>query len=80
MRDDSKKTARGRAEAHFEKKQKTAREGRQAMAEYQAAAKALDEKTARLRALRLAKEKAEEQAPARKPAPRKRKPAARKPK
>jgi len=51
--------ARGRAEASFQKKQEQAREGEKAMMEYEAAARAVLKKTARLRALRLAKEAAE---------------------
>jgi hypothetical protein len=46
----------------FEKAQKQAREGEQAMAEYQAAGRAADTKIARLRALRLAKEAADREA------------------
>ena len=49
--------ARRRAEAAFKKEQQ-AREGRQAMAEYQARLDAMREKTARLRALRLARDAA----------------------
>jgi len=47
--------ARTRAEAAFRKEQK-AREGAIAWAEYEAQARATQEKTARLRALRLANE------------------------
>ena len=47
--------ARARAEASF-KKEERAREGAKAMMEYEAEARATREKTARLRALRLAKE------------------------
>lgn len=50
--------ARARAEATF-KKEERAREGAKAMMEYQANAKAVGEKMARLRALRLAKEAAD---------------------
>jgi len=46
---------RARAEATF-KKEERAREGAKAMMEYQTNAKAVREKIARLRALRLAKE------------------------
>jgi hypothetical protein len=46
-----------RAEALFKKEQRV-REGQQAMAEYQAKLDALREKTARLRALRLARDAA----------------------
>ena len=47
--------ARQRAERNF-KKEERARDGRQAMIEYEAQARATREKTARLKALRLAKE------------------------
>lgn len=56
------KGAAERAELRLEKAekaQKAAREGEQAMAEYVAAARALDEKTLRLKSLRLAKEAAD---------------------
>jgi hypothetical protein len=62
--------AHRRAEALFKKEQQL-REGQQAMAEYQAELRATREKTARLRALRLARDAANqscsaavEQAPA----------------
>jgi len=54
--------ARRRAEAVFKKEQQ-AREGRQAMAEYQARLDAMREKTARLRALRLARDAANKKTP-----------------
>jgi hypothetical protein len=50
--------ARARADATF-KKEERAREGAKAMVEYRTDANAVREKTARLRALRLAKEAAE---------------------
>jgi len=50
--------ARARAEANF-KKEERAREGAKAMLEYQENSRLVREKTARLRALRLAKEAAE---------------------
>ena len=50
--------AHARAEATF-KKEERAREGAKAMLEYQANAKAVRDKIARLRALRLAKEAAD---------------------
>ena len=56
--------ARARAEALF-KKEEQRREGEQAMAEYQAERKATLEKTARLRALRLARDAAVKDAAAR---------------
>jgi hypothetical protein len=52
------KRARDRAEAAFKKKEQQLREGQQAMAEYEAARAATREKTARLRALRLARDAA----------------------
>ena len=52
-----------RAEKLFNKKEEQAREGRKAMAEYEAAQQAMREKTARLRALRLARDAAGKQAP-----------------
>ena len=52
--------AHRRAEALFKKEQQR-REGQQAMAEYQA--RATQEKTARLRALRLARDAANQKAP-----------------
>lgn len=50
--------ARARAEANF-KKEERAKEGAKAMMEYQANNRLVREKTARLRALRLAKEAAD---------------------
>ena len=50
--------ARARAEASF-KKEERAKEGAKAMMEYQANSRMIREKTARLRALRLAKEAAD---------------------
>ena len=47
--------ARQRAERNF-KKEERAKDGRKAMTEYEAQARAIREKTARLKALRLAKE------------------------
>jgi hypothetical protein len=51
-----------RAEAMFKKEQRQ-RDGQQAMAEYEAERRATHEKTARLRALRLARDAAAKQAP-----------------
>ncbi len=53
------KEARERAEQKFRKKEIEARDASKAMAEYQASLVAQREKTARLRALREAKEAAE---------------------
>jgi len=50
------KEAQDRAEASFKRKEQRARDGAKAMAEYEAAGVALRKKTARLKALRLAKE------------------------
>jgi hypothetical protein len=50
------KEARDKAEAIFKKKEAQLREGQQARAEYEAARLATQEKTARLRALRLARD------------------------
>jgi hypothetical protein len=52
----STKTAQERAEASFKKKKKQLDEGQKAMAEYEANALAVREKTERLRTLRLAHE------------------------
>jgi hypothetical protein len=52
----STRTAQERAEASFKKKEKQLEEGQKAWAEYEANALAVREKTARLRALRLAHE------------------------
>jgi hypothetical protein len=49
--------AHARAEALFKKEQQL-REGAKAMAEYKATQKAINEKTAKLRALRLARDAA----------------------
>ena len=59
------KDAMERAEASF-KKEERAREGAKAMRDYEAESRAVHEKTARLKALRLAKEAAEQAAPAKK--------------
>jgi hypothetical protein len=52
-----------RAEALFKKKEERLREGQEAMADYEADGHAMREKTARLRALRLARDAANNQAP-----------------
>ena len=54
----NKNEVRNRAEANF-KKEERAREAATAMAEYEAQARAVSERTVRLRALRLAKEAAD---------------------
>ena len=61
-RDGTSDEARARAEARFEKAQKADRENEAARAETRARAKAVDEKTARLKALRLARDAAEAEA------------------
>ena len=57
MPDHSKE--RDRAEARFKKAQKAAHDAKEARAHYESEARAVREKTARLRALRLAKEAAD---------------------
>jgi hypothetical protein len=52
----SPKEYQAKAEAQFHQTIKKAHEAKQAVSQYEAAARATDEKTARLRALRLAKE------------------------
>jgi hypothetical protein len=54
----SNEGARARAEANFRKEER-AKEGARAMMDYQANARMVREKTARLKALRLAKEAAD---------------------
>jgi hypothetical protein len=51
--------AKARAEASFKRKEQQAQEGVKAWTEYQERRRAEDEKTERLRALRLAKEETE---------------------
>ncbi|MCJ2065075.1 hypothetical protein MKK63_20515 [Methylobacterium sp. J-088] len=61
---DAEAEAKTRADNRIERAERAermAREGAQAMAEHHAAIKAVDEKTVKLRALRLAKEEAEAQ-------------------
>jgi hypothetical protein len=53
--------ARDRAEAVFNKKEEAQREGQKAMQEYRANIEAQREKTARLKALRLARNAANEE-------------------
>jgi hypothetical protein len=50
---------RDAAESSFKKKERRITEGRKAMAEHDAAARSVDANTARLRALRLARDEAE---------------------
>ena len=56
---ENQTTERARAEALF-KKEKQMREGAKAMAEYEVAQQAMRERTARLRALRLARDAAKQ--------------------
>ena len=73
----SSREERARAEVQFHRTLKKAHEAKQAVSQYEAATRATDEKTARLRVLRLAKEAAEASAAAEnKPA--EKKPAAKK--
>ena len=60
-RKSDREETRIQAEAKFKRKEAQALEGAKAMAEYQAASRAVIEKTARLKALRLAKEASEAQ-------------------
>jgi hypothetical protein len=60
----AKEDAALRAEENFKKKERQLKEGAKAMADYQAQIKAARDKTARLRALRLAKEAADLEAAA----------------
>ena len=55
--------ARARAEANFRKEER-AKDGAKAMMEYQAHSRAIRERMAQLRALRLAKEAADKERPA----------------
>jgi len=59
MGSERDRDARDRAEAQFQKRAKAVREGDAARSEYAAVSRAVDEKTARLKSLRLAKEDAE---------------------
>ena len=56
--------ARRRADASFKRKELQVREGAKAAADYEAAGRALEKKTARLKALRLAREEQGRQAAA----------------
>jgi len=62
----SPKEYQAKAEAQFHQTLKKAHEAKQAVSQYEAAARAVDERTAKLRALRLAKEAAEAKAAAEK--------------
>jgi hypothetical protein len=54
-----KDEAQAKAEASFKRKEEQAREGKVAMAEYEAASRLMRERTAKLRELRLAREASE---------------------
>ena len=69
------KEAQAKAEASFKRKADQARDGKLAAAEYEAAGRAMRERTVKLREQRLAKEAADREAEAAKPTP-KAKPAA----
>jgi hypothetical protein len=59
---NNSKDARDRAEPSFKKQEQRAREGAKAMADYEAEGRAMREKTARLKSLRMAKEAAGKEA------------------
>jgi len=59
---------RSRAEARFKRAQKATQEAKEAWAHYESEARAVREKTARLKALRLAKDAADLQRAGKKPA------------
>ncbi len=61
MSKSPKEEAQARAEASFKRKEERVREGKVAMAEYEASTRATRDKTARLRELRLAKEAADQE-------------------
>ena len=63
------KEAQAKAEASFKRKADQARDGKLAAAEYEAASRAMRERTAKLREQRLAKEAADRAAEAAKPKP-----------
>jgi hypothetical protein len=72
---NSAKDAHNRAEASFKKTERQAREGAKTTADYETMGRAVREKTARLKLLRLAKEAAEREAEVKKePATPKKKP------
>jgi hypothetical protein len=63
------KEAQAKAEASFKRKADQARDGKLAAAEYEAAGRAMRERTVKLREQRLAKEAADREAEAAKPKP-----------
>jgi hypothetical protein len=60
---NNSKEARDRAEASFKKQEQRAREGAKAMADYEAEGRAMREKTARLKSLRMARQAAGDTVP-----------------
>ena len=70
---DKSRDAREQAEARFRKREEAARDGEAANAEHAAQTKATDDKTARLKAARLAKEAADKDTKADEPAATKKK-------
>jgi hypothetical protein len=62
MATEKSKDVHDRAEAQFQKRERALREGDAVRAEYAAGFRAMDEKTARLKTLRLAKEAADAEA------------------
>ena len=69
MSKSPKGEAQARAEASFKRKEERVREGKVAMAEYEASTRATRDKTTRLRELRLAKEAADLEAAKNAPPP-----------
>ena len=69
MNKSPKEEAQARAEASFKRKEERVREGKVAMAEYEASTRAARDKTARLRELRLAQEAADLEAAKNAPPP-----------
>ena len=63
------KEAQAKAEASFKRKADQARDGKAAASEYEAAGRAMRERTIKLREMRLAKEAADRAAEAAKPKP-----------
>jgi hypothetical protein len=61
---NNSKEARDRAESSFKKQEQRAREGAKAMADYEAEGRAMREKTARLKSLRMAQQAAGSTVPA----------------
>jgi hypothetical protein len=73
MGSERDKEARDRAEAQFQRKAMALREGDAARAEYAAVSRAVDEKTVRLKSLRLTKEADDAEASQRAITPKKKK-------